>query len=49
MTHYGEWINSDIIYNMSESIGLLNKENYLEYLKLEEEFYSNFDYNSLFE
>lgn len=47
-THYGEWINSDILKWMKNEEGLLTKENYLTYLQAERVFYSQFDYNSLF-
>lgn len=47
-THYGEWINSDILKWMKNEDGLLTKENYLTYLQAERDFYSQFDYNSLF-
>lgn len=46
-THYGEWINSDILKWMKNEDGLLTKENYLTYLQAERDFYSQFDYDSL--
>lgn len=33
---------------MAQDRGLLTKDNYLSYLDQEREFYSTFDYNSLF-
>lgn len=46
--HYGEWINSEILINMKDGIGLLTEDNYLDYLEEEKEFYGTYDYNSLF-
>ncbi len=48
-THYGEWINSQMLSYMKANIGLLTKENYRTYLDNERKFYREFDYNSLFE
>ena len=48
-THYGEWINSDILKYMYQGVGLLTKDDYIQYLEEEYNFYKNFDYNSLFE
>lgn len=49
MFHYGEWINSDILIYMKTGLGKLTKDNYKQYLDDEENFYINFDYNSLFD
>lgn len=46
-THYGEWINSDILRYMKEGKGLLTKENYQEYLLKERELYMNYPYDSI--
>ena len=46
--HYGEWINTDILNNMKNNVGLLTNNNYLKYIDEERKFYKNFDYNSLF-
>lgn len=46
-THYGEWINSDILRYMKEEKGLLTKENYQEYLIKERELYMNYPYDSI--
>lgn len=46
--HYGEWVNSKILYWMKNDIGRITKENYKEYLHNEREFFMNYDYNSLF-
>ena len=46
--HYGEDINSKILYWMYNGIGLLTKENYLDYCHNVEDFYRNFDYEGLF-
>lgn len=47
--HYGEWINSLMLEYMTQDKCLLTKDNYLDYLEKEKEFYSTFDYNSLFD
>lgn len=47
--HYGEWINSLMLEYMAQDKCLLTKDNYLDYLEKEKEFYSTFDYNSLFD
>lgn len=46
-SHYGEWINSMILRWMKDGKCLLTKDNYLEYLNDELDFYSSFDYSSL--
>lgn len=43
-THYGEWINSFILSQMSKGQNQLTEENYEAYLREEYEFYSAFDY-----
>lgn len=45
--HYGDWVNSLILQYMHDDKCLLTKENYQEYLKQEESFYTSFDYSSL--
>lgn len=47
LTHYGEWINSDILRYMKEEKGLLTKENYQEYLIKERELYMNYPYDRI--
>lgn len=47
--HYSEDINSRILYDMKEGNYIINCENYQDYLKREEQYYLNYDYNSLFE
>ena len=47
VTHYGEWINSDILRYMKEDKGLLTKENYQDYLKRERDLYMNYDYQTI--
>lgn len=47
--HYNAEINSRILQWMSEDTGLVTKENYLEKLQQEREFFSNYDYEKLFE
>lgn len=46
--HYGEWINTLMLKKMSKGENIITKENYLSYLEQITNFYSNFDYNSLF-
>lgn len=46
-THYGEWINSDILRYMKNDIGLLTKDNYKDYLEKERELYLNYPYESI--
>lgn len=45
--HYGEWVNSLILEWMHEGKYQLTKENYLDYLAEEREFYTSFDYSTL--
>lgn len=47
--HYNAEINSRILQWMSEGTGLVTKENYREKLAREREFYSNYDYDSIYE
>ena len=47
--HYGDWINSEILWYMKNNKGLLTEGNYEAYLKNIYDFYRNYDYNSLFE
>ena len=49
LLHYAEHINSYILQQMQQGKHRITRENYLEYLNREREFYANFDYNSLFE
>ena len=46
-THYGEWINSDMLQYMKNDVGLITKDNYKEYLDKEKEFYLNYPYGSI--
>ena len=48
-SHYNAEVNSYILQWMSEDIGLVTKENYLEKLQQERDFYLNFDYDSIYE
>ena len=45
--HYGEWINSLILRWMYDGKCLLTKDNYLDYLEEEYDYYTKFDYNIL--
>ena len=49
LTHYSEEISSFILNCMMNGNFQLTKENYMQYLQKEKEFYYNFDYNGLFE
>lgn len=46
-THYGEWINSQILEWMADGDYLLTKDNYLEYIETIREFYNSYDYASI--
>lgn len=48
VTHYGEWINSAILQYMKDGKGELTEYNYKKYIEEEYDFYSTFNYNSLF-
>ncbi len=47
--HHGDWINSQILGWLYSGTDLLTKDNYEEYIAVEKDFYTGFDYNSLFE
>lgn len=47
-THYGEWINSYILESIRTGKHRSTSNNYIKYIEKEKEFYSTFDYNSLF-
>lgn len=47
--HYNATVNSMILNWIAEGTGLVTKENYLEKLQSEEEFYSAYDYDSIYE
>ena len=47
VTHYGDWVNSQILKWMYAGDYQLTEENYREYLKEELEFYSSYDYSLL--
>lgn len=46
-THYGEWINSDILRYMKDDVGLITKENYKYYLERERDMYLHYPYESI--
>lgn len=46
-THYGEWINSDILRYMKDDVGLITKENYKDYLERERDMYLHYPYESI--
>ena len=45
--HHGDWINSQILAWLYSGTDQLTKDNYKDYLAVERDFYSNFDYSSL--
>jgi hypothetical protein len=47
--HYGAWINSKILVWIANDEGLVTKDNYLERLEEEKEYYLNYDYESIFQ
>lgn len=47
--HYSAEINSKILEWMASGVGLVTKDNYMEKLAKEKEFYMNYDYDSIFE
>ncbi|MCR5416322.1 MAG: hypothetical protein K6E79_05975 [Pseudobutyrivibrio sp.] len=47
--HHGDWINSQILGWLYSGNYLLTKDNYMEYINEETQYYESFDYNSLFE
>jgi hypothetical protein len=46
--HYGSWINSMILEWIANDEGLVTKDNYLDRLEIEKEYYLNYDYESIF-
>lgn len=46
--HYSSEVNSQILDWIKEDIGRVTKENYLQKLEEEREFYSNYDYESIY-
>lgn len=48
IAHYGEWINQEILMRIANEENLITSENYLDYLEKEYEYFSEFNYNSLF-
>ena len=47
--HYNGEVNSMMLRWISQDIGLVTKENYLDKLEVEREFYSGYDYDSIYE
>lgn len=47
--HYSAEINTKILEWMASEVGLVTKENYLEKLQIEKQYYLNYDYESIFE
>lgn len=47
--HYGEHINSQILYCMGQGQHLITKDNYQDYCKAEHDFYITYNYEMLFE
>lgn len=48
-SHYNAEINSRILTWIAEDRGLVTKDNYLEKLEIEREFYNSYDYDSIYE
>ncbi len=46
--HYGAWINSQILEWIAKDVGLVTKGNYRERLSEEYEYYSGYDYDSIY-
>jgi Fe-S-cluster formation regulator IscX/YfhJ len=46
--HYSSEINSLILEWIAEGDGLVTKDNYLDRLEIEKEYYLNYDYDSIF-
>ena len=46
--HYGGWINSNILEEIYRLSGLITKENYQMYLEEIENFYNEYDYDSIY-
>lgn len=49
IAHYGDWVNSKILKWMRGGVHELTIENYNDYYMCIQEFYINYDYDSLFE
>lgn len=47
-THYGEWINSDMLKWMKNDEWRLTKDNYLQHIAQEKEYFMNYDYAAVF-
>lgn len=47
--HYAAWINTKILQWMASDTGLVTKENYLERLEAEKQFYRNYDYDAIYQ
>ncbi len=45
--HHGDWVNSQILAWLYSGTDLLTKDNYLDYIADETNFYSTYDYDSL--
>ena len=48
VTHYASWIDTEILKIMHSDIGRLSYDNYLEHMKRERLFYTEYDYSSIF-
>ena len=47
--HHGDWINSQILGWLYSGTDQLTEDNYEEYIAVERDFYTNYDYDSLLE
>jgi hypothetical protein len=48
LEHYGDWINKDIVKNMKTGKGLIKEENLDTHFDSLKNFYSKYDYESIF-
>ncbi len=48
-THYGDWINSNLLESMAQGDYQITRENYEDYISQEYKFYLNYDYEGLAE
>ena len=49
LVHYSSEVNSMILQWMAEGTGQVTKENYLDKLDAEKQYYLNYDYNAIYE
>lgn len=49
LEHYADWVNYGMLQKMAKGEGLITKENYLEYIEAEREYFGEFDYQAFWE